>query len=118
MVTVDGRGQTAELPSNECDVTIRSSREPLPKVSCELLGRIGFVPVGAPDYVRSLWSSGSLDWSRATLIHTEIASEDWETWAGASRIDITSARKLWSAWANGRSNRQSADLAWPSVACR
>jgi LysR family glycine cleavage system transcriptional activator len=94
MVTVDGRGQTAELPSNECDVTIGSSREPLPRVSCELLGRISFVPVGAPDYVRSLWCNGSLDWSRATLIHTEIASEDWETWAGASRVDIASARKL------------------------
>jgi LysR family transcriptional regulator, glycine cleavage system transcriptional activator len=94
MVTVDERGQTAELPSDECDVTIRSSREPLPKISCELLGRISFVPVGAPDYVRSLWCSGSLDWSRATLIHTAIASEDWETWAGASRLDIASARKL------------------------
>jgi DNA-binding transcriptional LysR family regulator len=94
MVTVDGHGQTAELPSNECDVMIRSSREPLPKISCELLGRISFVPVGAPDYVGSLRGNGTLDWSRATLIHTAIASEDWETWANASGVDITSARKL------------------------
>jgi DNA-binding transcriptional LysR family regulator len=94
MVTVDGRGQTAELPSHECDVTIRSDREQLPNTSSELLGRISFVPVGAPDYVRSLWCNGSLDWSRATLIHTAIASEDWETWAGANRVDIASTRKL------------------------
>jgi DNA-binding transcriptional LysR family regulator len=94
MVTVDGHGQTAELPCDECDVTIRSSREALPKIACELLGRISFVPVGAPDYVRSLRRNGSLDWSRATLIHTAIASEDWETWAAVSGVDIASARKL------------------------
>jgi len=91
---VDGYGQTIELPSNECDVTIRSSREPLPKMSCELLGRIRFVPVGAPDYVRSLSRDGSVDWSRATLIQNPIASEDWDTWAHHSRTDIASASKL------------------------
>jgi LysR family transcriptional regulator, glycine cleavage system transcriptional activator len=94
VVTMDGNGQTTELPSNHCDVTIRSCREPLPKMSCELLGRISFVPVGAPDYVRSLSRNGSVDWSRATLIQNPIAREDWETWASHSRTDITSARKL------------------------
>lgn len=93
-VTVDGNGQTIELPSDRCDVTIRSSREPLPKMSCELLGRIRFVPVGAPNYVRSLSRDGSVDWSRATLIQNPIASGDWETWAHHSRIDITSASRL------------------------
>jgi LysR family transcriptional regulator, glycine cleavage system transcriptional activator len=94
VVTVDGNGQTIELPANDYDVTIRSSREPLPKMSCELLGRIRFVPVGAPDYVRSLSRDGGVDWSRATLIQNPIASEDWETWAHHSRVDITSASKL------------------------
>jgi LysR family transcriptional regulator, glycine cleavage system transcriptional activator len=93
-VTVDGNGQTIELPSNDCDVTIRSSREPLPKMSCELLGRIRFVPVGAPDYFRSLLRDGSVDWSRATLIQNPIASEDWQTWADHSGTDIAPARKL------------------------
>jgi LysR family transcriptional regulator, glycine cleavage system transcriptional activator len=94
VVTVDGNGQTIEPPSNHCDVIIRSCREPLPKMSCELLGRISFVPVGAPDYVRSLSRNGTLDWSRATLIQNPIARQDWQTWADYSRIDITSARKL------------------------
>ncbi|MGN6750417.1 MAG: LysR substrate-binding domain-containing protein [Xanthobacteraceae bacterium] len=94
VVTVDASGQTIELPSDQCDVTIRSSRGPLPKMSCELLGRIRFVPVGAPDYVRSLLRNGSVDWSRATLIHNPIARKDWDTWAHHSRTDIASARKL------------------------
>jgi DNA-binding transcriptional LysR family regulator len=63
-------------------------------MSCELLGRISFVPVGAPDYVRDLSRSGRLDWSRATLIHTAVASEDWETWCNHSQTDISSASKL------------------------
>jgi LysR family transcriptional regulator, glycine cleavage system transcriptional activator len=94
VVTVDGRGQTIELPSDQYDVTIRSSREPLQKMSCELLGRVRFVPVGAPGYVRSLLRNGSVDWSRATLINNPIAREDWDRWADHSQTDITSARKL------------------------
>jgi LysR family transcriptional regulator, glycine cleavage system transcriptional activator len=102
VVTVDGSGQTIELPCDRFDVTIHSSREPLAKMSCELLGRIRFVPVGAPDYVRSLSRDGSLDWSRATLIQNPIASGDWETWPQHSRTDIASARRLMvsmSEWA-------------------
>lgn len=94
VVTVDGNGQTIELPSNQCDVTIRSCREPPPKMFCQLLGRISFAPVGTPDYVRSLSRNGNVDWSRATLIQNQIASEDWETWAHHSRTDITTAHKL------------------------
>ncbi len=94
VVTVDASGKTVRLPSDEFDLAIRSSPEPVPKMSCELLGRIRFAPVGAPGYIRQLSRNGSFDWSRATLIHIAIASEDWETWSNHSRTDISSARKF------------------------
>lgn len=94
VVTVEASRQIVQLPSDQFDVAIRNSREPWPKLSCDLLGRIKFVPVGAPDYVRELTRGGALDWSRATLIHTAAASEDWETWCNHSRIDTSSAHKF------------------------
>jgi LysR family glycine cleavage system transcriptional activator len=94
VVTVEASRQIVHLPSDQFDVAIRNSREPWPKLSCDLLGRIKFVPVGAPDYVRELTRDGALDWSRATLIHTAAASEDWETWCNHSRIDTSSAHKF------------------------
>jgi LysR family transcriptional regulator, glycine cleavage system transcriptional activator len=93
-VTVDVSREMVQLPSEQFDVAIRSGREPWPNLSCDLLGRIRFAPVGAPQYVRGLLRGGKLDWSRATLIHTVPASEDWETWCNHSRIDTSSARKL------------------------
>jgi DNA-binding transcriptional LysR family regulator len=94
LVTVDASRQIVQLPSDQFDIAIRSSREPWPKLSCDLLGRIRFVPVGAPNYVRELSRGGTLDWSRATLIHISTASEDWQTWCGHSRTDISFARKV------------------------
>jgi LysR family transcriptional regulator, glycine cleavage system transcriptional activator len=94
VVTVEASRQIVPLPSDQFDVAIRNSREPPSKLSCDLLGRIKFVPIGAPRYVRDLARSGTLDWSRATLIHTAAASEDWETWYLHSQIDTSSARKL------------------------
>ena len=94
VVTVEASRQIVQLPSDQYDVAIRNSREPWPKLSCDLLGRIKFVPVGAPDYVRELTHGGTLDWSRATLIHTAAASEDWETWCSRSQTDTSSARKF------------------------
>ncbi len=94
VVTVDASGKTVDLPSDQYDIVISSSREPPPKMSWDLLGRTSFVPVGAPAYVRDLLRGGSLDWSRATLIHTAVASEDWEAWWAHSRTDVSSARKL------------------------
>ena len=93
-VTVDSSGTMADLKSDQYDVAIRSSREPPPKLSCDLLGRISFVPIGAPDYVRDLLRGGSLDWSRATLIHTAAAVEDWVVWRDHVSTDTSSSRKL------------------------
>jgi LysR family transcriptional regulator, glycine cleavage system transcriptional activator len=94
VVTVEASRQIVQLPSDQYDVAIRNSREPWSKLSCDLLGRIRFVPIGAPSYVRALTHGGALDWSRATLIHTAAASEDWETWCNHSQTDTSSARKF------------------------
>jgi len=95
-VTVDATRQVVQLPSEQFDVAIRSSRESLPKLSCDLLGRISLVPVGAPNYLHQLLHDGAVDWSRATLIHDPYitVSEDWETWSNHSQTDTSSARKL------------------------
>jgi DNA-binding transcriptional LysR family regulator len=94
VVTVDCSPQFVHLPSDQYDIAIRGAREPSPKLSCDLIGRVRFTPVGAPDYINALSRGGSLNWSRATLIHTAAASEDWETWSDHSQTDTSSARKL------------------------
>jgi LysR family transcriptional regulator, glycine cleavage system transcriptional activator len=93
-VTVDVRREVVRLPSDEFDVAIRSGRDSWPKLSCHLLGRLAFVPVAAPHYIRKLSRGGDLDWSRATLIHIPSSAEDWETWCNHSRIDVSAARKI------------------------
>src|SRR6201982_3681321 len=70
VVTVEASRQIVSLPSDQFDLAIRNSREPWPKLSCDLLGRIRFVPVGSPRYIADLARGGSLDWTQATLIHT------------------------------------------------
>ncbi len=94
LVTVDVSREVVHLPSDRFDIAIRSGREGWPNLSCDLLGRISFVPVGAPGYVNSLLRDGVLDWSRATLVHDVTVAEDWETWCNQTRTDISSARKL------------------------
>ncbi len=96
VVTVDATQQIVQLPSDQFDVAIRSGPDAWPKLSCDLMGRVRFVPVGAPGYIRELTRGGALDWSRATLIQiqTVTSAEDWETWSNHSQTDTSSARKL------------------------
>ena len=94
VVTMDAGAQIVQLPSDQFDVAIRNSRDASPKLSCDLIGRIRFAPVGAPNYINELSRGGTFDWSRATLIHTAAASEDWETWCNHSQTDTSSSRKL------------------------
>ena len=94
VVTVDAKPEVVHLPSDQVDVAIRASRDSVPKMSCDLIGRISYAPVGTPGYIRDLCSGGRLDWSRATLVHTVAASDDWQMWCNASRIDVSTARKL------------------------
>ena len=93
-VTVDVSRQIVDLPSDEFDVAIRSGRDSWPNLSCDLLGRLAFVPVGAPNYIRDISRGDRFDWSRATLIHIPTSTEDWETWCNHSRIDVSAARKI------------------------
>ncbi|HET8918627.1 MAG TPA: LysR substrate-binding domain-containing protein [Xanthobacteraceae bacterium] len=93
-VKVDASPFIVQLPSHEVDVAIRNSRDAIPKMSCDLIGRIRFVPVAAPHYIHNLSRDGTLDWSRAMLIHTSAASEDWATWCNRTQTDTSSARKL------------------------
>jgi LysR family transcriptional regulator, glycine cleavage system transcriptional activator len=93
-VTVDVSREIVHLPSDQFDVAIRSGRDSWPNLSCDLLGRLAFVPVGSTDYVRALSQDGVLDWSRATLIQIPTSAEDWETWCNHSRIDVSAARKI------------------------
>jgi LysR family glycine cleavage system transcriptional activator len=94
LVTVDVSHEVVHLPSDQFDVAIRSAREARPNLSCELLGRLRFVPVGEPSYVKRLMRDDALDWSRATLVHDANVAEDWESWCNQTRTDISSARKL------------------------
>jgi LysR family glycine cleavage system transcriptional activator len=93
-VKVDASRFVVQLESNQIDLAIRNSRDTIPKMSCDLIGRASFVPVAAPHYIDKLSRNGTLDWSRATVIHTSAASEDWETWCNHSRTDISVARSL------------------------
>jgi DNA-binding transcriptional LysR family regulator len=93
-VKVDASRFVVQLESNQIDLAIRNSRDAVPKMSCDLIGRVSFVPVGAPHYIDKLSRGGTLDWSRATVIHTSAASDDWETWCNQSQIDISSSRGL------------------------
>jgi LysR family transcriptional regulator, glycine cleavage system transcriptional activator len=93
-IAVDVSREIVHLPSDEFDVAIRSGRDSWPKLSCDLLGRLAFVPVGAPGYLRDVSRGGALDWSRATLIQIPTSTEDWETWCNHSRVDVPAARKI------------------------
>ena len=93
-VMVDVSREMVHLPSDEFDVAIRSGLDSWPNLSCDLLGRLAFVPVGAPGYLRDISPGGALDWSRATLIQIPSSAEDWETWCNHSRIDVSAARKI------------------------
>jgi DNA-binding transcriptional LysR family regulator len=48
VVTVDASPQPVQFPSDQFDLAIGYSRDTWPKLSCDLLGRSRFVPVGAP----------------------------------------------------------------------
>jgi LysR family transcriptional regulator, glycine cleavage system transcriptional activator len=93
-VMVDVSREMVHLPSDEFDVAIRSGLDSWPNLSCDLLGRLAFVPVGAPGYLRDVSRGGALDWSRATLIQIPTSAEDWETWCNHSRVDVSAARKI------------------------
>jgi LysR family transcriptional regulator, glycine cleavage system transcriptional activator len=94
LVKIEASPLCVRLPSDQVDVAIRNSPNAVPHASCDLLGRISLVPVGKPSYVHDLSRGGALDWSRAALIHTSPANDDWETWCDITQTDTSAARNL------------------------
>jgi DNA-binding transcriptional LysR family regulator len=94
IVNIDVSRQVVQLPSEQFDIAIRSGHDAWPKLSCELLGRVSFVPVGAPHYIQEHSRGGVLDWSRITLIRVPSSAEDWETWCNYSNVNIESPRNI------------------------
>jgi DNA-binding transcriptional LysR family regulator len=94
VVTVNASPQPIQFPSDQFDLAIGYSRNTWSNLSCDLLGRSRFIPVGAPDYIAGLSRDGGLEWARATLIHLTSVDDDWETWCNHTQSDTSSARKF------------------------
>ncbi|MFC0396874.1 LysR substrate-binding domain-containing protein [Paraburkholderia rhizosphaerae] len=100
-VTVDTSRRLMGFPADGFDFALRLSRGPVAGASCDRLFGERLVPVCSPTYLDT-WiaasGTGSSDGSpdakpdlrRATLIHVDTASADWQAWldgAGYSGID-------------------------------
>jgi LysR family transcriptional regulator, glycine cleavage system transcriptional activator len=94
IVTVDASSQVVQLPSDQFDLAVRTSRDAWPNLSCDLLGRTSSVPVAAPSYIQEISRGGAVDWSRTTLIHNSIVIKGWERWCDHTKVDVSSAGNI------------------------
>jgi DNA-binding transcriptional LysR family regulator len=89
-VTIDTSHRQVGFPVDGFDFAIRMSRAPVAGTAWSRLFGERLVPVCSPAYRRTLVDErGEVDLRRATLIHVEAASEDWQAWldrAGTSGI--------------------------------
>jgi LysR family transcriptional regulator, glycine cleavage system transcriptional activator len=86
-VTVDTSRRLVGFPADGFDFALRLSRGPIAGATCDRLFGERLVPVCSPAYLETLIDrdKGSVDLRRATLIHVDTASADWQTWLdGAS----------------------------------
>ncbi|MFL9904477.1 LysR substrate-binding domain-containing protein [Paraburkholderia fungorum] len=80
-VTVDTSHRQVGFPVDGFDFAIRLSRAPVAGTAWTRLFGEHLVPVCSPAYLESLRDAhGDLDLRRATLIHVNSASEDWQAW--------------------------------------
>ncbi|WP_109482413.1 transcriptional regulator GcvA [Paraburkholderia sp. C35] len=95
-VSVDTSRRQVGFPSDGFDFGIRLSRGPVPGSDWSRLFGERLVPVCSPAYRASLLDAhGNADLRRATLIHVDTASEDWQAWLdGAGVPDIDAAGGL------------------------
>ncbi|CAB3751812.1 LysR substrate-binding domain-containing protein [Paraburkholderia humisilvae] len=104
-VTVDTSRRLMGFPADGFDFALRLSRGPVAGASCDRLFGERLVPVCSPAYLDTLTASstGSADGacvaqpdlSRATLIHVDTASADWQVWLdGAGYTGIDASRSL------------------------
>jgi LysR family transcriptional regulator, glycine cleavage system transcriptional activator len=87
-VTVDTSHRQVGFPVDGFDFAIRLSRAPVAGTAWTRLFGEHLVPVCSPAYLESLRDAhGDLDLRRATLIHVNSASEDWQAWLDGVALD-------------------------------
>ncbi|EEA04383.1 transcriptional regulator, LysR family [Burkholderia sp. H160] len=87
-VSVDTSHRQVGFPVDGFDFAIRMSRAPVAGTAWTRLFGERFVPVCSPAYLATLRDDrGDLSLRRATLIHVNAASEDWQTWLDATSTD-------------------------------
>ncbi|GAB7524378.1 LysR substrate-binding domain-containing protein [Paraburkholderia sp. 2C] len=81
-VTVDTSRRLVGFPADGFDFALRLSRGPIAGATCDRLFGERLVPVCSPAYLETLIDRNdrSIDLRRATLIHVDTASADWQTW--------------------------------------
>lgn len=97
-VSVDTSHRQVGFPVDGFDFAIRMSRAPVAGTAWTRLFGERFVPVCSPAYLANLRDQdGNADLHRATLIHLNAASEDWQAWldaTGTEGIDTTSGLRV------------------------
>jgi DNA-binding transcriptional LysR family regulator len=87
-VSVDTSHRQVGFPVDGFDFAIRMSRAPVAGTAWTRLFGERFVPVCSPAYLATLRDErGVLNLRRATLIHVNAASEDWQAWLEATGTD-------------------------------
>ena len=87
-VSVDTSHRQVGFPVDGFDFAIRMSRAPVAGTAWTRLFGERFVPVCSPAYLATLRDErGALSLQRATLIHVNAASEDWQAWLDATGTD-------------------------------
>lgn len=87
-VSVDTSRRQAGFPVDGFDIGLRLSRGPVDGASWQRLFGERLVPLCSPAYrARLSGADGSADLSRATLIHVDTASQDWQAWMDGAGID-------------------------------
>ncbi|WP_233805160.1 LysR substrate-binding domain-containing protein [Paraburkholderia sp. HP33-1] len=87
-VSVDTSHRQVGFPVDGFDFAIRMSRAPVAGTAWTRLFGERFVPVCSPAYLATLRDDrGDLSLRRATLIHVNAASEDWQAWLDATSTD-------------------------------
>ena len=89
-VTVDTSHRQVGFPVDGFDFAIRLSRAPVAGTAWTRLFGERLVPVCSPAYVDNLRDAhGNIHLRRATFIHVNSASEDWQAWLDGVAIDGT-----------------------------
>ncbi|MDQ7976760.1 LysR substrate-binding domain-containing protein [Paraburkholderia sp. SARCC-3016] len=88
-VTVDTSRRLVGFPADGFDFALRLSRGPIAGATCDRLFGERLVPVCSPAYLETLIGrdNGSVDLRRATLIHVDTASADWQAWLDGAHAD-------------------------------